>query len=270
MDHDPNDRRPRDDGFPQALDAVAAALLFLTRIPLPRGLVPAAPPPLARVAWAFPLAGLAVGALGALGYALATALGLPPTMAAVAAVAAQLVATGALHEDGLADIADGFGGGAGRAHKLAIMRDSRIGTYGAAALALALFMRVAAFAALAEPGAVFAAAVAAGALSRAAMAVVMGRLAPARDDGLGAAAGRPDERALATGLAVAAGLAFLFLLPAGGFGAFAAALLGAGAGAAGIAWLAQRQIGGQTGDVLGAAQQISEIAALSLIVATIG
>ena len=210
-----------------------------------------------------------VGALGALGYALAAALGLPPMMAATVAVATQVVATGALHEDGLADIADGFGGGAGRARKLEIMRDSRVGTYGAATLALALVMRVAAFAALAEPGAVMVAAITAGALSRAAVVAVMRVLDPARSDGLGAAAGRPDERTVAAALAIAAGLALVLLLPAGP-GVVGAALVGAAVGASGLAWLAHRQIGGQTGDVLGAAQQAAEITTLALIVAASG
>ena len=115
----------------------------------PPAAVRAAPPAagaLARAAWAFPIAGLVVGLIGAIVYALAHRIGLPSWTAAALAVAATLLATGCLHEDGLADTADGFGGGKTREQKLEIMRDSRIGTYGVCALALSLLLRVGALA----------------------------------------------------------------------------------------------------------------------------
>lgn len=240
------------------------ALAFLTRIPV--RLPPAAVGvPLARAVWAFPLVGMIVGAAGGAVYAGAWALGLPPALAALLAVTAQLLLTGALHEDGLADTADGFGGGTSVERKLAIMRDSRIGTYGVCAVALALAFRVGAIAALAHPLAVATLAMAAAALSRAAMAALMVRMSPARSEGLGASAGRPRAHdgwiAALVGLAIAllpviltSYAPILVILPA----IFAASMVSA---------LAQRQIGGYTGDVLGAAQQAVEIAVLLIFVA---
>ena len=113
---------------------------------------PGAPLDIDRIAWAAPVAGVAVGLIGALVLALTTLLGLPLLLRAGLATAALVVATGALHEDGLADVADGFGGGATRARKLEIMRDSRIGAYGAIAIALALILRVGALAAALDGG----------------------------------------------------------------------------------------------------------------------
>ena len=88
--------------------------------------------------WTFPVVGAGVGALGALVYWLADRLGLDPILSAILAVAATLLLTGCLHEDGLADTADGFGASVSRERKLDIMRDSEIGTYGASALILSL------------------------------------------------------------------------------------------------------------------------------------
>src|SRR5579863_3553917 len=122
-------------GLGRAARDIGDALRFFTRAPLAAraGL---APLDINRIAWAAPVAGLAAGFMGALVLALSGRLGLPPLLCAGLATAALILATGGLHEDGLADAADGFGGGATRAAKLAIMRDSRIGAYGALALAL--------------------------------------------------------------------------------------------------------------------------------------
>ncbi|MEL6316326.1 MAG: adenosylcobinamide-GDP ribazoletransferase, partial [Pseudomonadota bacterium] len=127
---------------------LAAAAALLTRAPVPvdhahagrRG---------ARAAWAWPVVGAALGGAAAAALAGGLALGLPPGPAAAAALAALVLATGALHEDGLADLADGLGGGRDRARALEIMRDSRIGAFGAAALLLAFLARWSALAALA-------------------------------------------------------------------------------------------------------------------------
>ena len=127
--------------FAPAARDIGDALRFFTRVPVGD---PGASAPLDinRFAWAAPVAGAVVGLIGALALALTGLLGLPPLMRAGLATAALVAATGALHEDGLADVADGFGGGATRAMKLDIMRDSRIGAYGAIALTLALILRV--------------------------------------------------------------------------------------------------------------------------------
>jgi adenosylcobinamide-GDP ribazoletransferase len=238
----------------ETIDEGKLALQFLTRLPLP-GAVPYREGALAASVPLFPLVGALVGAAGALAYALASWLGLPPTIAAVLAVTTQMLATGGLHEDGLADLADGLGGGRTRAGRLAIMRDPRLGSFGALALVLATLTRVAALAALAGPWIVAATLIAAGAVSRATLPALMTALPAARADGLAAAAGRPHPLRAAAAGAIGVLLAGL-LLPAP---AAALALVLALGALLVVARLAQRQLGGQTGDVLGAAQQLAEI-----------
>src|SRR3954470_16025626 len=125
--------------------------IFLTRLPFPHQ-TPIAKGEVSQALWTAPVVGVAVGLLGAGVYWLAQALHLPPLPAAALAVAATLIATGGLHEDGLADVADGFGGGATRDRKLEIMRDSRIGTYGVCALILSIVLRVSALTNLGDTG----------------------------------------------------------------------------------------------------------------------
>ncbi len=246
------------------LRAGQVALAFLTRLPSGRIDGWRADDLAASAPW-FPLVGLLVGALAAAAYGIASALGLAALPAAVLAVAAAMLATGGLHEDGLADFADAQGGRDVEA-RLRIMRDSRLGSFGAASLILALLLRVSLLASLAAPGLVAPALLAAGALSRAPLPAAMTFWPAARPDGLAAGAGRPHPgQALAT-LGVAL-LASLGLLPPA-----AAALSVAAAFAA--AWLigaaAQRQLGGITGDVLGAGQQAAEIAVLLVLAALAG
>ena len=187
-------------------------------------------------------------------YGIAVGIGLPDIVAAVLAVGAGALVTGALHEDGLADMADGFGGGKSPERKLAIMRDSRIGAYGVIVLVVVLAAKVGAISDLGSTGFVIAAMVAAAAASRAAMPAVMLWLEPARSDGLAADAGRPPSTHVWTGLALAAVLA-VGLLTWSGLVAF----IVAGLGTAAVARLAERQVGGHTGDVLGGVQQFSEV-----------
>ncbi len=233
------------------------AMVFLTRLPVP-GALPAGGLDIAAAVWAFPLVGVVVGLSGAVVYALAHHLGLPPWPAAALAVAATLAITGALHEDGLADTADGFGGGKTREQKLDIMRDSRIGTYGVCALILSLVLRTGALASLAEPGAVAAALIAAHAGARAVVPAVMLFLAPARHDGLSFAAGAPS----AARAAAAAILGVVILFISLGLVLTIAAAVVVVIAAALMSGLSERQIGGQTGDVLGAVEQLGEIAIL--------
>jgi adenosylcobinamide-GDP ribazoletransferase len=237
------------------------ALAFLTRLPV----WPDRPwqgADLAASVAMFPLVGLLVGVLGALAFAAATALGLPPLPAAVLAIAALVCSTGALHEDGLADLADSLGG-ATRAQSLEIMRDPRVGSFGVIALALALAARAGALAALAGPAEVGAALVAAAALSRVLLPAAMLALPQARADGLAALAGRPHPARVAASVAIALLIALLVLPAAVAVAASAAAAL---AGAM-LAWLAFRRLGGITGDVLGGVQQLAEIAFLLSVVA---
>jgi adenosylcobinamide-GDP ribazoletransferase len=199
--------------------------------------------------------GLVVGALVAAAQAAALATGLGPLVAALVAILVAALATGALHLDGLADFADGIGGGRDREHCLEIMRDSRIGSYGVIALVLALGLSAAGLADVAAetaPAVLLFAATG----SRLAMLVVLDRLPPARDDGLGRSAA---GRAPGAWLPGAAALALL----AAWVGPAALPALGAMALAAGaVGRLALRRIGGQTGDVLGATQVAAEVACI--------
>ncbi len=235
----------------------ALATMFLTRLRLPMR-ESAGMGALKRASRMFAVVGLFVGLAGGIVYAVAIELGFASWIAATLAVGATILLTGALHEDGLADMADGFAGGASRDEKLAIMRDSRIGSFGTLALIFSVLFRVAAIASLADIGIVMAALIAGHAASRAAMTAVMHALPNARSDGLSAGVGRPDRIAAVLGLAVVAVAALVLLQGAG----LLAIIVAAGA-AAGVAWLAQRQIGGQTGDVLGATEQSAQTAFLA-------
>jgi adenosylcobinamide-GDP ribazoletransferase len=242
---------------------VAANLGFFTRLPSPA--FAQAKPDWPQIAWAAPLAGAIVGAIGGLTLGIAlVGLDLPPMVSATLAVAALTLVTGALHEDGLADVADGFGGGATREAKLAIMRDSRIGAFGATALGLGLILRIAAIAALTRSGLGFAVAgiTLAGAAARAGALAPLALLPPARSDGAGAGALGVDGShltAAALSLIAVAGVAGILALDVTRalFACVIAAAVGYGACA-----LARRPIGGQTGDVAGASAQICEMAAL--------
>jgi adenosylcobinamide-GDP ribazoletransferase len=243
-------------------EELKASIIFCTRLPL----LPATPltaNSLSRAAWAFPVAGLVVGVIGAVVYALAHKLSLPPWPAAALAVAATMLVTGCLHEDGLADTADGFGGGKTREQKLAIMRDSHVGAYGVCALAMALLLRVGALASLPNAHAVVWALIASHAAARATMPVLMLLLPPARSDGLSFDAGKPAGEAVA----VAAVIGFLILAICLHLGHGLVALIVLAAIVALAAWLATRQIGGHTGDVMGALEQVSEIAVLLVALA---
>jgi adenosylcobinamide-GDP ribazoletransferase len=243
---------------------------FATRLPLPvlarendDPVVPAD-----RFAPPFVVCGLIIGAAGGLVAGLLALLGASGLISAFAAVAAMILLTGALHEDGLADCADGFGGGRTRERKLEIMRDPAIGSYGVLALILSVGVRVAALAALADlgPWLPLLALLATQPLSRALAMALAHRLPHARPEGASARLGRPSARAAGLSIAmgfVCAGIALLLALPPGAALLSLVALLAASAAAAWLVYLAaERQIDGQTGDVLGAAQQLSDLAGL--------
>ncbi|MCT8997100.1 adenosylcobinamide-GDP ribazoletransferase [Chelativorans intermedius] len=239
---------------------VLAAIGFYTRLPVPAPAVS-----FAAAQWAAPLAGAVVGLVSGLVLAGASWLGIPAVVAAAMALGVAMLVTGGLHEDGLADVADGFGGGRNREEKLAIMRDSRVGTFGVLALLVAVLVRWAALTALAGAGAWAAllALVAAHAASRALLPLFMVLVPPARTDGLSAGTGRIG-RATALGALAVGGLALAACGP--GLALSAAVLLGVWFLA--LARLCRRQIGGQTGDVLGTLQQGGEAAVLIAASAT--
>ena len=240
-----------------------SAASFLTRVPLGRHAWSEHDDP-ARATRAYPLVGLGVGLAGGLAFWLASVLALPPAACALIAIAATMVLTGALHEDGLADVADGFGGGLDRARKLAIMRDSRIGAYGVAALVLSIGLRAAALTALA-PGAAALALIAAHGASRGVLGPVLAITPLARADGLAASVRQPSAQQAATALGLALVIAALALGPLRGLSVLVLAVLAAVI----LAALARWQIGGTTGDVLGATQQTAETAILLALAALV-
>lgn len=230
------------------------AVLFLTRLPVGRiaGLESGS---LAGAAWAFPLAGLIVGGIaGGVLYGVA-GTDISPLGCALAALAVQAFVTGALHEDGLADVADGIGGH-DRDRTLEIMRDSRIGTYGVLALIFSVGLRTVMIAGIPGPGLALAVMIAAAMFSRGVLPAVMHWMTPARPDGLSKNAGTPDRVLVMVSAAIGA-VALFTLLPLSV--ALAAVLLAVLAGGAVCRW-AYVRLGGQTGDVLGAVQQVTEIA----------
>ncbi len=239
---------------------LAESVVLLTRIPVPWRFVPAP----GASAWAHPVVGALIGAATGATAAAGAALGLPPALSAGWALAATLLLTGALHEDGLADTADGLGGGRTPERRLAIMRDSRIGSFGALALLLSLGLRWSALVALQGAGqgawSLVAATAAAGALARCAMLLPM-RLPPARTDGLGASLGHVPGASIVAGWACGAALAAVLLPPTR---AVLSLLLAAGAGLL-LARAGRRALGGRTGDLLGAAEQAAECAVLTVL-----
>jgi adenosylcobinamide-GDP ribazoletransferase len=239
------------------VSGIRASVAFLTRLPLGQG-TSTAENNLARASWAFPIAGIMIGLIGGVIYALAYRLGLGAWPAAALCVAATLAVTGCLHEDGLADTADGFGGGATRERKLEIMRDSRIGTYGVCALILSILLRVAVVATLGQPSLALCALIAAHGAARATLPVFMMIVPPARDDGLSRAAGQPTQQSAIIAGVLGIAILAVFLGPLAGF----AALILLVVVMALTAWLSSSQIGGQTGDVLGALEQIGEATVL--------
>lgn len=238
------------------LDELIAAFTLLTRLPVAKLIGQRAWPAEAASVWAYPVVGAMVGGVGGLVFWTGGRAGMTPGLAAVLALAATMALTGALHEDGLADTADGFGGGVTAARKLEIMRDSRIGSYGALALIVAFAIRATALASL--PGAAGAAAlVAAGCLGRGAILVVLTLLRPAREDGSAWSLQQARFWPMLSGLVVA--VVSSALLRAASLG-----VIGVVASTAFLAHAARRQVGGYTGDILGAAEVLAECVVLCI------
>jgi adenosylcobinamide-GDP ribazoletransferase len=233
---------------------------FFTRLP-----VKAVDGSLNNAVRAFPLAGLVVGLIGALVYYVAIKIGLSALMAALLAVAATGIVTGALHEDGWADVCDALGARGGIEKRLEVLRDSRLGSYGGLALIFATGIKVTALAALGAPELVAGALVASHALARGVLPLVMSRMALARTDGLAVGAGRPSIAAANWSLAIGLVVAVLAIAPVAALVALLAALAATWL----IAKLALRKFGGYTGDVLGAVEQVAEMAILINLVTLI-
>lgn len=244
-------------GWREAAGSLSTSFAFLTRIPLPSFLF-RDHIAFARAAWAFPVVGLAIGGAQAALLLLLAALGLHPVFIAVLVLGASILLTGALHEDGLGDVADSLGG-ATRERKLEIMKDSRLGTFGVLALVLMASLKLTLLMTLSQgvrAGVVLAVLVGAGVASRALMTAVWSLLPAASETGLGA--DRPTAITALIGVAIGCAV-FVLLVPLHGAIVLLGALSAAGIAAV-FAVFARWQYGGATGDVCGATQMLTELA----------
>jgi adenosylcobinamide-GDP ribazoletransferase len=258
----PTDAAPEDWSSVEWTEDVQTAASFLTRVPIPGRAAGAFD--LRRASRAFPVAGALIGLAAGIIVILCPSLGMSPLLSAAVGVLAIVIVTGALHEDGLADTVDGFWGAVDREGKLRVMRDTRVGTFGVLALLFSVLIRIAALEQILSQGAFQAAAalVAAGAVSRHGMVALMRRSTNARGEGVAYSAGTPWARTERASLIVALAVG----LPAAWLASGITGVLVAGALAilafVGVKELARYHIGGHTGDVCGAMQQIMEIAIL--------
>jgi adenosylcobinamide-GDP ribazoletransferase len=230
------------------------ALALLSRVPV-QGIEDFRAEVIARSVWSWPLVGLLLAGFAMLPAMLVYYLTANILIFAIVALAGMVLLTGSMHEDGMADCADGFGGGFERARKLEIMRDSHIGTYGVVALILCFGLRLTLLSAAGDAGQAAILFLVMAITSRAAMPVVMHILPPARADGLGKGAGTPNATMVGLGVGLAA---ILSVVLSGVFVAIAV-LVGGLLAIALVAAVAKWQIGGQTGDVLGATQIVAEL-----------
>jgi adenosylcobinamide-GDP ribazoletransferase len=248
------------------LVAVARCVRFYSRLPMPR--VPGegdphAVPDFTREPAGLPFAALLIAGPAALAMLAAGLIGLDPALSGALAVAALVLASGAFHEDGLADTADGLFGGHTAERRLEIMKDSRIGVFAGVAIGLTLLLRTLALAAILDAGGVGAAVGAvlvAAMVSRMEGVRVLASLPSARAYGAAAAVGRPTVPIAVAGYGLALALGLVLCVLCGL--SLVAAALGVALGSllvTALAALSRRLIGGQTGDIAGAAQQLSEI-----------
>ncbi|QQR35571.1 adenosylcobinamide-GDP ribazoletransferase [Devosia oryziradicis] len=246
-------------------DDFIMALRFFSR--LPTGETPHQTPDLGRIAMALPLASVAIGIGPVLLLIGATLIGLPSYFAAALAVAAMIIASGAMAEDALADAADGLFGAHSVERRLEIMKDSRHGTYGVAALTLFILLRVTALGAVTAINPLAAGAIwlAANIVGRSGALWLAVALPPARNDGASATAGRLPPQSFAIGAVLAAILLFVLAGPGTSVVGLGMAMLLAVAVIAGWMALCRRLVGGQTGDLIGALGALVEIAVLTAL-----
>ena len=219
---------------------------------------------MAQSAWAWPVVGVLVGLLAGFLGLTGHFLGAGPGMSAGITLAALVMATGALHEDGLADTFDGLWGGSDKSRRLEIMKDSHIGSYGVLALSLTTLLRWSLLTTLFQSGWVLAPVIAAAALSRVPMAVLLTTLPNARGSGLSATTGQPKASTILATIAIAALISIALTGTA-----TLAAIFWISLTTIALASVAKAKIGGQTGDILGASQVLAELAALTCFVAIV-
>jgi adenosylcobinamide-GDP ribazoletransferase len=254
------------------LGALLQCLRFYSRLPvpvLPGEGDPHRIPDFRTVPRMIGPAGLIIGLLPALTLCIFAILGLPALATAFLALGVSMMVTGAFHEDGIADMADGFGGGATPARRLEIMTDSRIGTFGGVALVVSTGLRAALLAGLLDfTGPIAAALVflAFSAWSRAVGLMPLSLLKPAKPDGKSAAVGEPTRATLMIALILACGIAAPLLLAAG-FSVtrvMLSLMVGLAIAVAINAW-SKKMIDGQTGDVAGGITLLAEISGLIVL-----
>lgn len=235
------------------IEDLRAAFMLLTRIPVRWD--KETPPDLNRCLWTYPIVGMVVALVGVCVYGGGIFIHLPNGVSVLLSIAVMIIVTGAFHEDGLADTLDGFGGGLTAEKKLEIMRDSRIGTYGGLGLIIVIGLKAAVLWSMAYYQ--FMAALLVGAsLSRFMIILILRILPPAREGGLSVNAGRPSNNTILVGLSTPLLISMLLLDLRTSLIVVAVAVI--------ITWLFSRftfkQVGGFSGDILGATQQISEVA----------
>jgi adenosylcobinamide-GDP ribazoletransferase len=241
------------------------SLGFLSRLPVPAKWFMNDDTTLSNTCRAFPLAGALITLPAIAVLIMSNFLDLPPLLSALLAVITLIITCGALHEDGIADVADGFYGGKSKEHRLEIMKDSRIGTYGALALIISFTIRTVAIAAILQASLVSAALaiIAAAAISRGALVWHWSELESARPGGISDQAGTPSEDAATFALTSALGIGFICSLIARGLTPVIIAFILTIIVTNGFKRLASGKIGGQTGDTLGASAVLAEIAFLT-------
>ncbi len=245
-----------------------AALMFLSRIPVPWEKISPDPPDLTRAFWAFPLVGLVLGSLSGLAALIAHLLGLSSLLSVIIGISIGIILTGALHEDGLADTIDGLGGGSTNEEKLEIMRDSRIGTYGTIALVICLMLRLGALLSLANESLLymFAGFAVSSSIGRGMIVFLRSMSEPASETGLSTLTEKTEGGILWAALGIAF-FSAVVLSPiwVAVFG-FALCIL--------LTYLINqfivKKLGGITGDILGATEQTCEMGFLLLFAAMWG
>ena len=231
------------------------AVVLLTRLPLP-ALPKQAFARSARAVWAYPVVGLVLGLTVSILSWVCDGMGLSAAVTAGLVLGALILLTGAMHEDGLADTADGLWGGQGAARRLEIMKDSRIGAYGVLALIVAMGLRWLGLADAPLPAIITALVV-----SRAMMGPLMLALPHARNTGLSHSVGAPPASSVLLAILIGATVAIVLNGSAGVLALVIAALV-----ATIIGLIAKTKIGGQTGDILGATQLCTEITILIVLI----
>ena len=249
----------------QIISDTARAVSFLSRLPVPDRYFDHNDTAVADASHAYAFAGVVVAFPASLVLFVLLQVGLAPLFACAIAITCLVITTGALHEDGLADCADGFWGGRHRDSILLIMKDSTIGAYGTLALVMISLLRVSGLAAIAAGSSAFATAMAllaVAAVSRACMVWHWHILPAAKADGVAASAGRPDGDSMVFAVLSACGLVVVLGFAASGIAGVVTVLLLSALVCTGFSRIARNKIGGHTGDTIGATQLVCEAAAL--------